>query len=255
VIHVGTSGWQYRDWRGRLYPERLPTREWLPWYASQFATVEVNNSFYRLPERSTFEAWAQQVPADFVLAAKMSRYLTHVRRLRDPQEPVRRFLDHASGLGSRLGPVLLQLPPTLRSDPGLLNEALQCFPAHVRVGFEPRHESWFAASVRAMLEERGAALCLVDRRGRPQGPIWRTAPWGYVRFHEGRAQPLPSYGEAALRAWVERIRGLWNDDEDVFVYFNNDAGGCAVRDAAKLARVARTAGLSVSRTPATPASL
>jgi uncharacterized protein YecE (DUF72 family) len=249
MIHVGTSGWQYRDWRGRLYPERLPAREWLRWYASQFATVEVNNSFYRLPERSTFQSWAEQTPSDFVIAAKMSRYLTHVRRLRDPQEPVRRFLDHAGGLGSRHGPVLLQLPPTLRSDPGLLDDTLGCFPVHVRVALEVRHESWFSPAVCAVLEKRGAALCLADRRGRLLGRPWRTAPWGYVRFHEGTAQPLPSYGQAALRTWVERLRGLWPDGEEVFVYFNNDFGGCAVRDAVKLARLARSAGLSVSRTP------
>lgn len=249
MIRVGTSGWQYRDWRGRLYPEELPAREWLQWYASSFATVEVNNSFYRLPEKSTFESWADQTPPDFIVAAKMSRYLTHVRRLRAPEEPVRRFLDHASGLGTRLGPVLLQLPPTLRYDAALLDETLSCFPARVRVAVEPRHDSWFAESLCAVLEKHHACLCLADRRGRLLGRLWRTAPWGYIRFHEGRAHPFPSYGDAALRTWVERIRGLWGEKDDVFVYFNNDQGGCAVRDAVKLAKHARAIGLDVSRTP------
>jgi uncharacterized protein YecE (DUF72 family) len=132
-VLVGTSGWQYRDWRGTFYPAGVPQRRWLEHYARQFATVENNGTFYRLPPRETFAGWRDRVGADFVMTVKASRYLTHVRRLRDPAEPVRRLLDAAAGLGDRLGPVLLQLPPDLRGAPRLLDECLGRFPAGIRV--------------------------------------------------------------------------------------------------------------------------
>lgn len=143
TLFVGTSGWQYRDWRGVLYPPGVPQRLWLEQYAAAFATVESNNAFYRLPSREVFAAWRERTPADFVVAVKASRFLTHVKRLREPAEPVQRLLDHAAGLGDRLGPILVQLPPTLRADAGLLDDCLRQFPATVRVAVEPRHESWW----------------------------------------------------------------------------------------------------------------
>jgi uncharacterized protein YecE (DUF72 family) len=248
MLYVGTSGWQYRDWRGTFYPRGVAQSRWLRHYAARFATVELNNSFYRLPERATFEHWREQTPDDFVVAVKMSRFLTHVKRLRDPEEPVRRFLEHAGGLGPRLGPVLVQLPPQLHADPERLEATLACFPRDVRVAFEPRHDSWFDDRVRAMLEERGAALCLADSPRR-RSPVWRTAGWGFVRFHEGRATPHPCYGERALTTWVERIASLWPPGADVFCYFNNDSRACAVRDAVTFARLARRAGLRPTRVP------
>ncbi|NYV78551.1 DUF72 domain-containing protein, partial [Streptomyces sp. UH6] len=133
TVYVGTSGWQYKDWRGVLYPEGTPVRRWLEEYAARFATVESNNAFYRLPSRETFAGWRERTPEDFTVAVKASRFLTHVKRLRDPAEPVERLLGHAGGLGDRLGPVLLQLPPTLRADAGLLDACLACFPPGVRV--------------------------------------------------------------------------------------------------------------------------
>ncbi len=141
TVLAGTSGWQYRDWRAAFYPAGVPQRRWLEHYAQQFATVENNGTFYRLPARDTFANWRDRVPGDFVMTVKASRYLTHVRRLRDPAEPVKRLLDAAAGLGGRLGPVLLQLPPDLRADPDLLRGCLRQFPATVRVAVEPRHES------------------------------------------------------------------------------------------------------------------
>jgi uncharacterized protein YecE (DUF72 family) len=249
VIVVGTSGWQYDDWRGRLYPRYVPKRRWLEHYASAFATVEVNNAFYRLPEKSTFQDWRNRTPDDFCFAVKLSRYLTHIRRLRNPAEPVSRFLDRAAGLDAKLGPVLVQLPPTLRADPDALDEVLYRFPERVRVAVEPRHESWWTAEVRHVLERRGAALCWADRRGRPVSPLWRTADFGYLRMHEGRAQPRPRYGRIALRSWVERITAEYGEQPDVYVYFNNDPGGAAVVDAIAFAAAARRRGLPVSRTP------
>jgi uncharacterized protein YecE (DUF72 family) len=247
VILVGTSGWQYRDWRGRFYPRDLPQRLWLEWYAAAFATVEVNNAFYRLPERHTFENWRERTPDDFVMAMKMSRFLTHIKRLRDPQEPVARFLDHAASLGDKLGPVLLQLPPTLRADAHLLDAVLAEFPPHVKVAVEPRHESWWVTAVQETLRRRRAALCWADRLGRPITPLWRTADWGYLRLHEGRGRPRPGYGGQALNTWLDRITDAFEADKDVYVYFNNDPGGAAIRDAVTLAGLARRRGLEVSR--------
>jgi uncharacterized protein YecE (DUF72 family) len=248
VILVGTSGWQYRDWRGRFYPDDLPQRCWLEHYAGAFATVEVNNAFYRLPARSTFEAWRARTPEDFYVAVKMSRYLTHIRRLRDPREPVERFMQRASGLGDRLGPVLLQLPPTLRADPDLLADTLRQFPREVRLAVEPRHESWWTDEVRRVLEHHGAALCWADRLGRPLTPLWRTADFGYLRLHEGRARPRPHYGPAALRSWVRRVGDAFSG-VPAYVYFNNDPGGAAVDDATAFARFAERAGLEPTRRP------
>jgi uncharacterized protein YecE (DUF72 family) len=247
-VLLGTSGWQYRDWRGRFYPERLAQARWLEHYAGQFATVESNNAFYRLPEPRTFAAWAARTPADFVMAVKASRFLTHYKRLRDPEEPVRRFLEHAGHLGAKLGPVLLQLPPSLRMDLGALRDTLQCFPPEVRVAVEPRHESWFTDATRALLTTQGAALCLADSPSR-RSPVWRTSGWSYLRFHEGTATPRPCYAEEALARWAEALAGAWDREERVYVYFNNDSGCCAVRDAARFARAVARAGLRPTRAP------
>ena len=248
MILVGTSGWQYRDWRGRLYPDKMPQRQWLEHYAEAFATVEVNNAFYRLPERATFESWRARTPDDFEVAVKVSRYLTHIKRLREPQEPVARFLDRASGLGDRLGPVLLQLPPTLKADAGVLAETLRQFPPDVRVAVEPRHTSWWTEEIRKILNRYGAALCWADRRGRPVTPLWRTGDFGYLRLHQGRANPAPGYGRAALTSWVRRLADAFGD-APAYVYFNNDPGGAAVRDASAFARIAGRHGLDPTRTP------
>jgi uncharacterized protein YecE (DUF72 family) len=256
-MNIGTSGWQYRDWRGRLYPAGVPQRRWLEHYAQQYLTVENNNSFYRLPPRETFESWRERTPGDFVMAVKASRYLTHVRRLRDPAGPVARLLGAAAGLGPKLGPVLLQLPPTLKADPDLLDACLKEFRAAAaaageqgpRVAVEPRHETWWTDEVRRVLAAHDATLCWADRRGRPITPLWRTATWGYLRFHEGTAQPWPSYGVQALRSWVARLSEAWPDQADVYVYFNNDQGGAAVVNSAQFASLAREAGRSVTRTP------
>ncbi|QGV82680.1 DUF72 domain-containing protein [Streptomyces ficellus] len=248
---VGTSGWQYTDWRGGLYPDGLPQRLWLEEYVRRFATVENNNAFYRLPTREVFTAWHDRTPEGFVMAVKASRYLTHIKRLRDPEEPVARLMGRAAGLGDRLGPVLVQLPPNFREDTGALDACLRRFPDTVRVAVELRHPSWWEAEreLRAVLERYGAALCWADRGSRPVTPLWRTAPWGYVRFHEGAARPWPRYGRRALASWAGRVADAWADEDDVYAYFNNDPGGAAVVDAAVFARAAAALGRTVTRTP------
>jgi uncharacterized protein YecE (DUF72 family) len=249
-LMVGTSGWQYRHWRGVLYPTGVPQRLWLEHYADRYATVENDGTFYRLPARQTFADWEARTPADFVMAVKASRYLTHIKRLNEPAEPVGRLVEAARGLGSKLGPILLQLPPNLTADAAKLDACLASF-GPVKVAVEPRHPSWWTEDIRQVLAAHGAALCLADRLGRPITPLWRTADWGYLRLHEGSANPWPRYGVRALRRWIENLTGLWPDDDaTVHVYFNNDQCGAAVADTVEFAELARQSGRTVTRTPA-----
>jgi len=235
---VGTSGWQYRSWRERFYPTRLAARQWLQYYSERFRVVELNTTFYGLPSIDSAKRWAEQTPDGFRFAAKMSRYLTHIRRLREPEGPVGLLFERLAPLERRLGPVLFQLPPDLPAEPALLDAALGACPPGVPLAVEPRHPSWFVEEVRDVLTRHGAALCAADRRSQLCSPLWRTAPWGYVRFHEGLAHPRPCYGDEALRAWVRRIDETWGHDEEVFAFFNNDAEACAPRNAARLAELA-----------------
>jgi uncharacterized protein YecE (DUF72 family) len=252
---IGTSGWQYQDWRGSFYPAGVPAGRWLEHYTTQFPTVENNGTFYRLAKSGTFADWRSRTPRGFVMAIKASRYLTHIRRPRDPAEPVARLLAAAAGLGDRLGPVLLQLPPTMQSDPLLIEACLQEFAtqsrqlklAQPRVCVEFRHQSWETDEIRQILTRHNAAMCWSDRLGRPQGPLWRTADWAYLRFHEGAAQPWPRYGKQALSTWLDRIGQTWSADSDVFAYFNNDQLAAAPADAAALEDAAENVGLPVVR--------
>jgi len=242
-VLVGTSGWQYRHWRGIFYPLDVPLRRWLEYYADRFPTVESNAAFYRLPARETFEQWRARTPVGFVMAVKASRYLTHIRRLRDPAEPVGRMLDAFAGLGDKLGPVLIQLPPTMKADPELLDHALSLFPRSVRVAVEPRDASWWSDRTREVLTARGAALCWADRGGDLMTPLWRTAGWGYLRFHEGTADPWPRYTDQALRDWAQRVATTWPEPVPVYAYFNNDQNGAAISDAISFTQLTSGAAL------------
>jgi uncharacterized protein YecE (DUF72 family) len=249
-VLIGTSGWQYAHWKRVFYPAGLPQRVWLEHHAALFRTVEVNNAFYRLPERRVFEAWAVRTPPDYVITVKASRYLTHMKRLKDPVEPVHRLMDRVAGLGDKLGAVLVQLPPDLKAEPGRLDETLEHFPRGTRVAVEPRHESWWSLDVEAVLRDRGAALVWADRSSRTVAPLWRTAGWGYLRLHSGGGSPsIWPYDEAVLRSWADRICDAFSDAEDVYVYTNNDPEAAALRDAVTLGRLLRERGRTVSRLP------
>jgi uncharacterized protein YecE (DUF72 family) len=249
-VLVGTSGWQYKDWRGRFYPSDMPQRLWLEHFTRHWQTVELNNSFYRLPAREVFEAWRERTPPDVVITVKASRFLSHIKRLREPQEPVARLMDRAAGLGDKLGPVLLQLPPDLQVEAGRLEETLACFPTGTRVVVEPRHASWWGPELRELLTRHGAALCWADRGSEPVAPPWRTAGWGYLRLHAGGGEPdVWPYDERVLARWADLLCETWSDDEDVFAYTNNDPGGAALRDGVTLARLLRERGRTVTRVP------
>ncbi|GIU96918.1 MAG: histidine kinase [Actinomycetota bacterium] len=233
VVRVGTSGWVYPDWRGVVYPQDLPQRRWLAALARRFPTVEINASFYRLPERSTFERWASEVPPGFRFAVKMSRFVTHVRRLREPAEPLARFWERAAGLGDALGPVLFQLPPRFRVDLGLLRELLAVLPRPMQAAFEFRDPSWATDPVLEALDRAGAAWVLADHAGAPV-TAHVTGGWSYLRFHRGRPDRF-DYAPAVLRRWAGTIVDL--PVREVYAYFNNDPGGAAVRDAERLIRL------------------
>ncbi|HET7405881.1 MAG TPA: DUF72 domain-containing protein [Mycobacteriales bacterium] len=251
TLLVGTSGWQYADWREPFYAG-VPQRRWFEHVLAAFRTTELNVSFYRLPKRETFEGWARRSPADAIVTVKASRYLTHVKRLRDPAPSVALLVERATGLGAKLGPVLVQLPPDLHVDVDGLRATLDAFPSGVRVAVEPRHDSWWTDEVRDVLAAHGATLVWADREERSLGPLWRTADWGYLRLHAGAADVWPFYRPEALAGWVDRLTGTWPDDADVFVYFNNDPGCAAVHDAVHFAAYAEGHGHPVSRVPQHP---
>lgn len=242
-LHVGTSGWVYPHWRRRFYPKTLPARRWFEFYAERFATVELNNPFYRLPERSVFETWAAAAPAGFIFAVKASRFMTHIKRLRQPAAPLRRFLTRARGLDDTFGPALFQLPGRFHASLPRLDGLLralerQRYVPGLRAVLEVRHPSWLVPEVFERLESANVALCLADWRDVPvEGPL--TADFVYVRRHGTSRRYGGSYTAAMLRADARRIRGWLRDGRDVYIYFNNDGGGAAVRNALALAAVLR----------------
>jgi uncharacterized protein YecE (DUF72 family) len=248
TVLIGTSGWHYAEWKGRFYPAETRPSEWLEYYSRRFRTVELNNAFYRLPTRDSFSTWAERVPEDFVISVKASRYLTHIRRLRDPADPVKRLLSAAESLEKALGPILLQLPPTLKSDPDALSDTLSAFPRRIKVAVEFRHPSWHEDRVRQVLEEHGAAWVMVDPSDRSR-PHWRTTDWGYVRFHGGTGLPSSCYTRSPLETWAQRLGRIWSPRENLYCYFNNDGNGCAPRDARRFAAAVKRAGLHPSRVP------
>lgn len=227
---VGTSGWQYASWKGRFYPTGLPQRRWLEHYATRFPVVEVNNTFYMLPKEATFDRWRQESPDVFVFVVKASRYITHIRRMRGAKDSVDLFWSRASRLGSKLGPVLLQFPPNLTADVGLLRDFLPLLPKEMRAAFEFRDGSWWRDDVFEALDEAGAAWVLADRPG-AKVPLIVTGGWSYVRFHQGR-RTHPAYSSSKLSAWADRIAGL--DAKEVWAFFNNDPLGAAPKDAERL---------------------
>ena len=234
-VHIGCSGWNYRDWRGAIYPEGLPARRWLERYAELFDTVEVNNTFYRLPSHSAVQGWVEQTPSGFVIAVKASRYLTHVKRLREMQRGAARYFEAIGPLASspKLGPVLWQLPANFKRDDERLGEALGQLPKG-RHCFEFRHPTWFVPEVYELLRRHGAALVIGDDPERPFQSHEITADWTYVRFHRGNRGRRGNYSKRELEDWKRRI-AAWRSDVEVFAYFNNDWEAFAPHNALWLA--------------------
>ncbi len=235
--HVGCSGWQYRDWREALYPAGLPQRRWLERYAEVFDTVEVNSTFYRLARRDAVARWVEQTPESFVFAAKASRYLIHMKKLRDIEQGIGRFYERIEPLVSagRLGPVLWQLPEWFRRDDGVLRDTLEALPPG-RHAWEFRNESWFCEPVYELLAEHGAALAFGHAPHRTFQRHVPTTDWAFVRFHHGERGRAGNYSRAELEEWADRL-SRWREREELYVYFNNDWQGFAVRNALALRRL------------------
>lgn len=232
-VWVGCSGWQYRDWKGRFYPDELPQARWLEHYARTFDTVEINNSFYRLPSRDAMVAWRSRVPVEFVFAVKASRYLTHMRKLKDPRDPVALLFDRARLLGHHLGPVLYQLPPRWKPDHERFETFLAALPRDVRQTVEFRDADWYNPATLAALERHRVALCLHDMPGSatPRHPI---GPFVYVRFHGASGRYAGRYSDEHLDDWAAWLADRIREGLDVYAYFNNDRDGHAVSNALTL---------------------
>jgi uncharacterized protein YecE (DUF72 family) len=241
-MRIGCSGWHYRDWAGRVYPKDLPKERWLAGYSAQFDTVELNNSFYRLPEADQFAAWRKQVPRHFEFAVKASRYLTHFKRLIDPEEPLDRLLSRARHLGPSLGPMLYQLPPGWVPPIDRLDEFLSLLPRRLTSRgrelhhvLEFRDRRCYAPEILALLERRGAALCVHDMAG-SESPRVAIGPIVYVRLHGFGAKYGGSYPDEVLTAWAKWLREA-GTDRPVYAYFNNDRQAQAVQNAKTLVRL------------------
>ena len=237
VLRIGTSGWHYGHWRGRFYPDELPSQEWFAYYAERFSTVEINNSFYKLPEVETFRSWRKGSPRGFLFAVKASRYITHMKKLKDPDQPIATLMERAGELGDRLGPILFQLPPNWKMNAARLSAFLDKLPGAYRFAFEFRDPSWFDRSVYELLSAHNAAFCIYDLRGEVT-PKQVTADWVYVRLH-GPGEPYQGkYDHQTLTGWMEAFSAWMRQGRDVYCYFNNDQAGYAVENARTLQAMA-----------------
>lgn len=225
-VFVGTSGYAYKEWKGSFYPDKLPAAGMLRFYAEHFRTVEINNTFYRMPAASVLKGWAEDVPEGFIFVLKAPRLITHIKRLQDAEDAVSYLLQTASVLGKRLGPVLFQLPPFQRKELPRLDGFLQQVSKGFRAAFEFRHDSWFDEEVYSILRSHNAALCVADADDKLTVPFVSTADWGYLRLRR------EAYDDQTLRDWANRItQQKWNN---AFVFFKHEEAGTGPKLAARL---------------------
>lgn len=216
-LYVGTSGYSYKEWKGSFYPKDLPHKQMLRYYGEHFRTVEINNTFYRMPKSAVLETWANDVPADFRFVLKASQRITHIQRLKDTDDNVAYLLKVTATLRQRLGPLLFQLPPNLKKDIGRLRSFLALLPSDCRAAIEFRAASWFDDEVFDLLREHQVALCIAEAEDDLEVPFMSTAPWGYLRLR------LADYSDAELKTWAKRLRDQnW---QDAFVFFKHEEAG------------------------------
>ena len=233
--YVGCSGWHYEHWRGLYYPGELPKPRWLQFYARQFNTVEINNSFYRLTSEKAFTVWRESTPGDFVFAVKVSRFITHIKRLRNLGSAVENFLSRADFLGEKLGPLLYQLPPNMKRNDEVLQSFLSSLPPKYHHVIEFRHESWIHDAVFDILREHNTGLCVFDMPGF-SCPLVATSDFAYARFHGSHGLYSSRYTDEELSQWAEKIARLGQNVKASYIYFNNDAEAFAVENAITLKR-------------------
>ncbi len=230
-LFVGTSGYSYKEWKGNFYPEKLPAKEMLSYYASRLPAVEINNTFYRLPQKSVLENWKEQVPASFRFSVKASQRITHFKRLQDVEGETRYLLDTATALENRLGPILFQLPPNMKKDLSRLESFLAFLPEAAKATFEFRHPTWFDDDVLELLSRKNHALCISDTDDLPVSHIDKTADWGYLRLRR------VNYSEANLAEWFQRVSDQnWNE---AFVFFKHEDEGTGPRLAGQFLQLAQ----------------
>lgn len=247
-FHIGTSGWHYDHWLGPFYPKRFPKENFLEYYSGKFKTVEVNNSFYRLPAESTFERWRDAVPDDFVLSVKASRFITHMKKLREPEQSIRAFFERIRALGPKLGPILFQLPPRWGFNQIRFEEFLQALPSNHRYAFEFRDPSWLNSRTFDMLSEQGMALCLYDF-GELTSPKRLTTSFVYVRLHGPQGPYEGKYSSEELASWAEDTLKWSFEGREIFCYFDNDQYGYAPENARQLLQIVEARFQSGSKTP------
>jgi uncharacterized protein YecE (DUF72 family) len=238
-IRIGTSGWNYDHWLGTFYPQGTRQRDLLAVYAERFDSVEINRTFYKLPAPKAIATWREQSPAGFLFAAKASRYLTHRKKLKDPEEPVARLLGHVEVLADKLGPILFQLPPRWRANPDRLKRLLEELPDRHRYAFEFRDPSWHDAAILELLSNRGAAFCIFDLAGK-RSPVEVTADFVYIRLHGPGAAYQGSYHGRTLSTWARRMVDWRDAGKDVYCYFDNDEKGYAPHNALRLKHMLRS---------------
>jgi uncharacterized protein YecE (DUF72 family) len=233
-IRIGTSGYHYKHWRGPFYPKKISADKMLEVYSQSFDTVELNNSFYRLPTEAAFDNWRQSVPANFVFAVKASRFLTHQKKLKDPESALDKLLPRASRLSNKLGPILFQLPPRWRVNPGRLEALLEALPRDLRCAVEFRDQSWIQPEINKLLARFNAAFCIYELAGY-RSPLTITADFAYVRLHgPGVEKYQASYSAGRLRCWKQEIEAWAKDLAAIYIYCDNDQAGYAARNALKL---------------------
>jgi len=235
-IHIGTSGWNYKHWRGNFYPEDLKSSDWFEYYVKHFLTVEINNSFYQLPEKKTFEKWRRSVSENFVFSVKASRYITHMKKLKDPQQPVSNFIYNVKELQDRLGPVLFQLPPRWNMNAERLQAFISQLPDKFRYTFEFRDDSWWHPDVYKILKDANMALCIFDLAG-TLSPKEITADFVYVRLHGPGAAYEGKYNSKTLTGWAGAFSAWEKQGKEIFCYFDNDQKGYAAQNALELAQM------------------
>ena len=230
---IGTSGWMYDHWKGPFYPSGLETDAMLPTYAETFRSVEVNNTFYQLPDAEIVDGWRQRSPEGFIFAVKANRYITHMKNLLEPEEPVATMMDRMARLGDKLGPILFQLPPGWHVNADRLVAFTEILPESGRFAFEFRHPSWYVPEIYEILTQHHCAFCIHDHADAPS-PQETTAGFIYLRFHGPRGDYGDQYSRSILKEWAARIQSWQDGGQNVFAYFNNDAHGYAVENARTL---------------------
>ena len=233
-IRIGTSGWTYKHWQGIFYPDKCPKSRWLEYYTKHFDTVELNASFYRLPNPTTFENWKARTPDNFLWSVKGSKFITHTKRLKDPAEPLDRLYGVTACLGEKMGVILFQLPPNLGFDEKVFRDFCESLDPQVRHALEIRHASWLNDQVFGILNDFKIALCISDTAGRYPSFDVITADFAYIRLHGSKKLYASEYSEEELQTWAEKV-DVWNKDS--FIYFDNDFKGHAINNAKRLKEI------------------